>query len=315
MKIGLNTDGVGHLSLQQTLDFAAELGLDAVEFATGAWSSAPHLDLIALRQDPSARRALLADTAERGLSISALTCSGNPLDPGPSGRDHDRVTRDTIALAGELGVDRVVMMSGCPGGPGDANPNWIVVSWPPEATRNLEWQWTEVVIPYWQELVDYAQRQSVSKLCLEMHAQQVVYNVPTVLRLREAVGPVVGANLDPSHLMWMGADPLAAVEALGDAIYYVHAKDTRLEPAHRLTSRLETLSLFTDARDERAWNYVTLGHGHDEQYWREFCAALDRVGYDGVLSIEHEDPALDPLDAIRDSVALLRRAGEPLART
>src|SRR5262245_19313996 len=147
MKIGLNTDGVSHLNLAQTLDLAAELGLDYVEFATGNWSNSPHVDLAALVNDPAAQRNLLARVGDRGLAISALTCSGNPLAPGASGRAHDQVTRDTIALAGALGVDRVVMMSGCPGGPGDANPNWIVVGWPPEATQMLDWQWTEAVIP------------------------------------------------------------------------------------------------------------------------------------------------------------------------
>jgi sugar phosphate isomerase/epimerase len=137
-------------------------------------------------------------------------------------------------------------------------------------------------------------------------ASKVVYSVPTLLRLREAVGPVVGANYDPSHLMWMGAEPLAAIDALGDAIYHVHAKDTRIEPAVALHSRLETLPAAYAA--ERAWNYVTLGHGHDEEFWRDFSAALQRAGYDDVLSIEHEDQAMDPVEAVTESVALLRRA-------
>lgn len=218
MKIGLNTDSVGHLPLAETLDLAAELGLDCVEFPTGAWSTAPHVDLDRLLDSDAARRELLAQVADRGLAISALTCSGNPLHPGPTGREHDEVTRKTIALAPLLGVDRVVMMSGLPGGPGDANPNWITVSWPPETTQILDWQWTEVVIPYWRDLVGHAQAQGIHKLALEMHAHQAVYNVPTLLRLREEVGPAVGANFDPSHLMWMDADPLAAIEALGEAI-------------------------------------------------------------------------------------------------
>ena len=187
-----------------------------------------------------ARRELLARVEDRGLSISALTCNGNQLDP-VSGPDHDRVVRDTIALAPRLGVDRVILMSGCPGGPGDKWANWITVVWPPEAAEVLRWQWEESVIPYWQSTGRARARSTASrKLCIEMHGQQVVYNVPTLHRLREAVGPVVGANYDPSHLMWMGADPIAAIDALGDAIYHVHAKDTRIEPAVALRSRLET---------------------------------------------------------------------------
>jgi sugar phosphate isomerase/epimerase len=214
------------------------------------------------------------------------------------------VVRDTIALAPRLGVDRVILMSGCPGGPGDKWANWITVAWPPETAEVLRWQWEESVIPYWRDLVGHAKAHGVTKLCIEMHGQQVVYNVPTLLRLREAVGPVVGANYDPSHLMWMGADPIAAIEALGDAIYHVHAKDTRIEPIVALHSRLETVP--NAHGPERAWNYVTLGHGHDAEFWREFCAALELAGYDGVLSIEHEDQAMDPVEAVTESVRLLR---------
>ncbi len=304
MRIGLNADSLGGLSLDGMLDVAGELGIDCVELPTGAWSSAPHVSLARLLESDAARRELLAAVADRGLEISALTCNGNQLDP-TSGADHDAVVRDTIALAPLLGVQRVILMSGCPGGPGDRHANWITVAWPPEATAVLDWQWEEAVIPYWRGLVAHATGHGVERLCLEMHGQQVVYNVPTLLRLRDAVGPVVGANYDPSHLMWMGADPIAAIRALGDAIYHVHAKDTRIEPAVALTSRLDTRS--AGEAGERAWNYVTLGHGHGEEFWRAFCVALRAAGYDDVLSIEHEDQAMDPVDAVTESVALLRR--------
>jgi sugar phosphate isomerase/epimerase len=303
MKIGLNSDSLGELSLDAMLDVAAELSLDAVEFPTGAWSGAPHVDLGRLLESEGARRELRARVADRGLAISALTCNGNQLDP-VSGPGHDRVVRDTIALAPRLGVDRVILMSGCPGGPGDKWANWITVAWPPETAEVLRWQWEESVIPYWGDLVAHAEAHGVTKLCVELHGQQVVYSVPTLFRLRETVGPVVGANYDPSHLMWMGADPIAAIGALGDAIYHVHAKDTRIEPVVALHSRLETVPNAHGL--ERAWNYVTLGHGHDAKFWREFCAALELAGYDGVLSIEHEDQAMDPVEAVTESVRLLR---------
>jgi sugar phosphate isomerase/epimerase len=304
MKLGLNTDSLGGLTLDAMLDVAAELELDAVEFPTGAWSPAPHVDLARLLESEAARRELLARVADRNLAISALTCNGNQLDP-MSGSAHDQVVRDTIALATRLGVDRVILMSGLPGGPGDRWANWITVAWPPEAAEVLRWQWEESLIPYWRSLATHAEGHGVSKLCIEMHGQQVVYNVPTLLRLREAIGPVVGANYDPSHLMWMGADPIAAIDALGDAIYHVHAKDTRIEPTVGVRSRLETAS--PGQAGVRAWNYVTLGHGHDAEFWREFCSALGRAGYDDVLSIEHEDQTMDPVEAVTESVELLRR--------
>ena len=70
---------------------------------------------------------------------------------------------------------------------------------------------------------------------------------------------------------------------------------------------LETMPLFTDTPEQRAWNYVTLGDGHDETFWRRFLAALADAGYTDVLSIEHEDTTIDPVDGIRRTVDLLRR--------
>jgi len=304
VKIGLNMDSLGGLSLDAALDAAQRLGIPSVEFPTGAWSSAPHVDLDRLLESEAARDDLRGRVHDRGLSISALTCNGNQLDPvgGPA---HDEVTRKTIALAPLLEVDRVVLMSGLPGGPGDRYANWVVVAWPPEAQAVLEHQW-RVVTDYWQGLVRHAEDHGGVRLCIEMHGQQLIYNVPSLLRLREAAGPLVGANYDPSHLMWMGADPIAAVDALGDAIFHVHAKDTRIEPARvALTSRLENLPNAEAAA--RSWNYVTLGYGHDDAFWRSFCLALRRVGYDDVLSIEHEDQLMTPLEGVTKSVELLRR--------
>jgi sugar phosphate isomerase/epimerase len=306
MKIGMVTDSLGGLSFEAMLDAGAGLGLDCVEFATGNWSTAPHIDLDGLLASKSARERFTSAVRDRGLTISALTCNGNQLHPGASGREHDRVVRKTIELAPKIGVDRVVLMSGCPGAPGDKYPNWITVAWPPEATEILEWQWNKVLIPYWRRLVAFAEKKGIRHLCLELHGGQNVYNVATLTRLREACGEAVGVNFDPSHLMWMGADPIAAVEALGPAIFHVHAKDTRVDPHNAaLNSRLETRPSVR-AR-ERSWNYVTLGYGHGEDFWRAFCLALRRVGYDGVLSIEHEDMALSPMEGLRKSVELLRR--------
>lgn len=305
MKIGMVTDSLGELTFDALLDAAAGLGLDCIELATGNWSTAPHTDLDGLLADAAERDVFMRKIRERGLAISALNCSGNPLHPGLSGGEHDAVVRKTIELAPMLGVDRVVMMSGCPGAPGDKYPNWITIAWPPEATEVLEWQWNDVLIPYWRDLVGFANSKGIGRLCLEMHGQQNVYNVETLLRLRGEVGDTVGANFDPSHLLWMGADPIAAIEGLGPAIYHVHAKDTRIERAATVNSRIETKPGRLVA--ERSWNYVTLGYGQGEDFWRAFCLTLQRVGYDGVLSIEHEDMTLSPMEGMRKSVDLLRR--------
>lgn len=304
MKIGMITDSLSELSFNDVLEVAARLELDSLEFGCGNWSSAPHVDLSRLIESAPARTDFKAAIADHGLDISALNCSGNPLHPGESGKRHDAVTRDTIRLAGLLGVERVVMMSGCPGAPGDKHPNWVTTQWPAEVREILRWQWDEVLIPYWRDLVAYAANNGVKKICLELHGHQNVYSVSTLKRLRDAVGENVGANFDPSHLFWMGADPLQAVRALGPAVFHVHAKDTRLQPAAAINGVIDTVQ--ADRFRERAWSYITLGYGHGEEWWRAFCAALADAGYNDVLSIEHEDFMMPPLEGVEKSVALLR---------
>jgi sugar phosphate isomerase/epimerase len=312
MKIGMITDSLGNLSFDEMLRASAELGLETLEFACGNWSSAPHIDLAAMLDSAATRAEFVAKVHDHGLTIAALNCSGNPLHPGPQGKQHRQVTEDTIRLASLMGIDRVVMMSGLPGGPGDANPNWIITDWPPECADIQRYQWDDCIIPYWRDLVTFANNLGIGKLCLELHGHQAVYNVQTLFRLRDAVGETVGANYDPSHPIWMGADPIAAVRRLGSAIYYVHAKDTRVEP---IPAAIDGV---LDARPpnhyaERAWNYITLGYGHGETWWRQFCTALKQVGYDDVLSIEHEDMMLSPMEGMRKSVALLRNVAINLA--
>jgi sugar phosphate isomerase/epimerase len=313
MKIGMITDSLPGTDIDTLVGTAARLELDMLEFACGNWSSAPHLNLDPMLESDAERRNFRARLDAHGIGISALNCSGNPLHPGERGRRHDTVTRKTIKLASLMGVERVVMMSGCPGAPGDSNANWITTEWPPEVREILRWQWDEVLIPYWRDLVAYAKGLGIHRLCLELHGHQNVYNVRTLLTLRDIVGPTVGANLDPSHLMWMGADPIAAVRALGDSIYHVHAKDTRVDPGvAAVNGVIETTP--GDRFQTRAWNYITLGYGHGEAWWREFVASLAAAGYDDVFSIEHEDPMLPALEGVEKSVAFLRNVLVKLPR-
>lgn len=306
MKIGMVTDSLAHLSFDELLYQSAELGLDCVEFPTGNWSTAPHIELDALLESEPRRREFLAKVRDHGLEISALTANGNPLHP-KSQREQDGCLRNTIQLAALLGVERVNAMSGLPGGPGDANPNWITVAWPPECHEILDYQWNEVALPYWRDLVGFANNAGIHKICLELHGGQLVYNCQTFQRLRDEVGDTVGVNLDPSHLLWMGADPIACVRELGPSIYHVHAKDAVINGRNcAVNSRLETAHSARVA--ERSWSYVTLGYGQDETWWKQFCYALRVVGYDDVLSIEHEDVTLSRLEGVRKSVVLLRNS-------
>jgi sugar phosphate isomerase/epimerase len=278
----------------------------------GNWSAAPHANLQTLLESKQKRQEFLSVLEQNGLSLAALNCSGNQLHP-IDGERQSKVVYDTVQVAELLGVHTIVLMSGLPaGGPNDVRPNWVTCAWPLENREILDWQWNEKLLPYWEKLSAFGKQHGIKRFCIEMHGNQLVYNVPTLLKLRQATDPIVGANLDPSHLFWMGADPLAAIDALGDAIHHVHAKDTYLnEGALNLTGRLETIG--HEHVKDRAWSYITLGIGHGEQWWRQFCYRLRLNGYDGWLSIEHEDIILSRMEGMRRSVDLLKSAlaGEP----
>ncbi|MGJ7042301.1 sugar phosphate isomerase/epimerase [Shinella sp. BE166] len=304
MKLGFVSDSLGGLSFDALLDSAVRLGVSGVEVNTGGWSTAPHFDLEAMKNSADARRHFTRAFQDRGLEIIALNANGNPLHPTQP--EQGACLRDTIRLAGDLGIKTVCTMSGLPEGrAGDLMPNWVVSSWPPETQQILHYQWEERLLPFWTEIAALAKECGVERIALELHGNQYVYNVPSLLKLRAAIGPVVGANLDPSHLFWMGADPLVAAEALGDAIFHVHAKDTMLNaPVQATASLLENGSLMNIPA--RSWSYVTLGFGHGEAWWRQFCYRLTMAGYDGWLSIEHEDVLLNSLEGLEKSVALLK---------
>jgi sugar phosphate isomerase/epimerase len=312
MKLCAVSDSLGNLPFKEAARASADLGIAALEIGMGNWSSAPHANLQALLESKQKRQEFLSVFDENRLSLAALNCSGNQLHP-VDGERQSKFVYDTVRLAELIGVHTIVLMSGLPaGGPNDVTPNWVTCAWPPETGEMLEWQWNEKLLPYWEKLSAFGKEHGIKKFCVEMHGHQLVYNVPTLLRLRQVIGQSVGANLDPSHLFWMGADPLAAIDALGDAIHHVHAKDTYLnDGVLNLTGRLETIA-HKKVKD-RAWSYITLGIGHGEQWWRQFCYRLRINGYDGWLSIEHEDIVLSRIEGMRRSVDLLKNAmaGEP----
>jgi len=304
MKLGFVTDSLGAMSFTDMMDHAERMGVSGVEVNTCGWSTAPHCMMDDLLGNPNSQEAFQAEFDRRGLEIISFNANGNPLHPTDPKQGED--LKKTIRLAGEMGVKTVCTMSGLPAGSAkDKMPNWVVSSWPPETQEILRYQWEEKLIPFWTETTALAKENGVEKIALELHGNQCVYNVPSLRRLREAVGPVIGANLDPSHLFWMGADPLIAAEALGDAVYHVHAKDTFLNaPVQATTSLLENGSLMDIPA--RSWSYITLGFGHGEEWWRQFCYRLKMGGYDGWLSIEHEDVLLNSLEGLEKSVQLLK---------
>lgn len=304
MRVGVFTALLSNLSLDEVIRKLAQLNIRDVELGTGNYVTEAHCKLSMLESEMQLRE-FKKKLEDHGVAISALSSHGNPLHPDAARAQHDReVSRKTILLAERLGVPVVVDFSGCPGdSPNAKAPNWVTCPWPPDYPEVLRWQWDEVVSPYWSEQAKFAAEHGV-KIAIEMHPGFVVYNPETLLKLRGIAGPTIGCNFDPSHLFWQNIDPLEAVRLLGEAIYHVHAKDTKLY-SHNLSQAgvLDTKS-YTQVQ-ERSWLFRTCGYGHGREWWSEFISALRMYGYDYVLSIEHEDSLMAAEEGLAKSAAFL----------
>ncbi len=312
MKIGIFTALFHDRPIDEALDAVAEAGIQAVELGAGAYPGSRHLDDVGgvehLIQDAGARRTLLGKIESRGLTLDSLSVHGNPLHPDKAvAEDHHRVFENAVLLAQKLELGVVNGFSGCPGdGPRARNPNWVTCAWPDEFRDILDYQWKKVAIPYWKKQNRFLKAHGV-KFAIEAHPGFLVYNPETILRLRDAAGAQIGANFDPSHFWWQGIDPIAAVRALGEAgaVFHVHAKDTRVDPGNSaINGNLDTKS-YGDIL-HRSWVFRSVGYGHTLSWWRDFVSNLRMIGYDDVLSIEHEDGLMSNTEGLRKAMETLK---------
>jgi sugar phosphate isomerase/epimerase len=329
MKLGAYTACLHDKPVEEALGILRGLGLNSAEINSGGFLPAPHLPIERVRSSQDARDEYLGLFASAGVTLTALNCNGNPLDPNPEvGPRHAQDVRDAIELAALLGVKRVVTMSGLPASePGGRLPSWTVEPWHSVFLDALDYQWREVAIPYWRDIQARARDADV-KVCIEMHPHNVVYNPATLERLVTEVNAThVGAEMDPSHLFWQGIDPIAALDRLGGLVYNAAAKDTRINPAARVNGVLDdrfgrvrpdepgAVSLggrYTLSRwpENSSWDFVAVGRGHDVAFWSEFLKALQKIDPDMAVNIEHEDQELDQLEGLRQAaVTLLEAAG------
>ena len=308
MKLGVLTVLYQQLSLDESLDKLTALGVEAVELGTGNYPGNHHCNPEELLAAGSHIEELKRKIADRGLMISALSQHGNPLHPDEAAAQSAHETwRRTVELAERLEVPVVNAFSGCPGDhPGAKYPNWVTCAWPDDFSEVLSWQWDEKVIPYWIQEAEFALSHGV-KIAFEMHPGFVVYNPESLLRLRGAVGETIGANYDPSHLFWQGIDVVQAVKDLGreGAIFHVHAKDTRLDDENVRANGVLDTKPYSRVLD-RSWVFRTVGFGHDAGVWRDIISTLRAVGYDYVLSIEHEDSLMSIDEGLEKAVVFLK---------
>jgi sugar phosphate isomerase/epimerase len=304
MRVGVFTPLLSQVPLPAVLKKLSTFQISTVELATGNYVGDAHCK-VSMLDDPSGLSDFKKLLADNGFSISSLSCHGNPLHPDKNiAQQHREVSRKTILLAEKLGVPVMVDFSGCPGdSPNATAPNWVTCPWPPDFLKVLDWQWNEVVAPYWIEHAKFAADHGV-KIAVEMHPGFVVYNPETMLKLRSIAGKNVGCNFDPSHLFWQNIDPVAAVRVLGDAIFHAHAKDTQIYATNLPRTGVLDTKPYTDERG-RSWIFRTCGFGHGVEFWSELIATLRMFGYDYVLSIEHEDSLMSSEEGLSKAASFL----------
>ena len=329
MKLGAYTACLHDRPLPDALKTLASLGLESAEINSGGFLPPVHLPIEEIRASQGAREEYLGLFQDAGLTLTALNCNGNPLDPNPEvGPRHAQDVLDSIEVAALLGVKRVVTMSGTPAGSASGTrPVWNVLPWHSAFLDVRDYQWNEVAVPFWRKVQAHAADHDV-KVAIEMHPHNVVYNPATLERLvTETDATHVGAEMDPSHLFWQGIEPVEAVRHLGGLVFNAAAKDTRINPAARVNGVLDdrftrvlpgapdavglggdyTLSTWPG---EASWDFVAVGRGHDVTWWRGFLGALEEVDPDMAVNIEHEDQELDQLDGLRSAAeTLLEAAG------
>ena len=319
MKIGIFTALFHDRPIEESLDYIAQAGIASVELGGGAYPGSRHLDdmggIKALVEDNAKRRKLVDMVKSRNLIISAISVHGNPLHPNKDiQREHSEAFMNAVLLAEKLAGDGIMPQatvngfSGCPGdSPRAKNPNWVTCAWPDEYRQILDYQW-KLAGRYWRQQNRYL-REHNTVFAIEAHPGFLVYNPDTLLRLRKAAGDHIGCNFDPSHFWWQGIDPLIAVRTLGQAgaIFHAHAKDTKIDPLNSANNgNLDTKS-YGDVL-ERSWIFRSVGYGHDTAWWKDFVSNLRMIGYDYVLSIEHEDSLLSTKEGLHKALDVLKDA-------
>ncbi|MBQ7974375.1 MAG: sugar phosphate isomerase/epimerase [Clostridia bacterium] len=307
MNLSVMSPVLAQMSLEDAVKYLSELGVDSLELGVGGYPGTAHLDAEECVAHPEKIEEVKAILNKYNMKLSAIACHGNPVHPNKEAADkfHNQFVA-AMKVAAALGVETVITFSGCPGDcPESKNPNWVTCAWPPEYLEILEWQWNEVIIPYWKKTAALAKEIGIKKIAFEMHPGFAVYNPKTLLRLREAVGDIIGANFDPSHLFWQGIDPVEAIKSLKGAIYHFHAKDTRIDEANTAVNGVLDTGSYGDILG-RSWIFRTVGYGHNSQVWNDIISTLKAVGYDGAISIEHEDALMSSKEGLEKAIKFLK---------
>ena len=307
MKLGVLTVALGDQPLDKALGFLEDQGVQMVEIGCGGCPGTAHCDPEILLNDESELKKFVKTVESHHMEISALSVHCNTIHPNKEiAARADYETRRAVLMAEKLGVGQINTFSGCAGDCENSKyPNWVTCAWPEDYLAVLDYQWNKCLVPYWRSFVPFARQHGVNKIAFEPHPGFMVYNTETVLRIRNESGPEIGANLDPSHLIWQGMEPVQVIKKLGDAIFHFHAKDTRIDPVNAAVNGVLDTKHYSDEMN-RSWIFRTVGYGNGEAYWRDIISALRLVGYDYAVSIEHEDSLMSSPEGLKKAIAFLK---------
>ncbi len=331
MKLGVYNAILHDRPLPDALEVIADLGLTGIEINSGGFLPAVHIPTFDdILTSDAARDEYLGTFEGSGVAIAGLNCNGNPLHPNPEiGDKHAEDVRRSIRLANRLGQNRVVTMSGLPGGePGATRTNWIVNAWNSAALDVLDHQW-EIATPFWREIDALAGDLEV-EVALELHPQNLVFTTGDVYEFIDRTGAQhVGVELDASHLFWQQMDPIAVARELGPLVRQAAAKDVRINRENAalygvLDNRFRRLGpdeprvnlggdeWVNEWPRNSAWDFVALGKGHDLGFWTEWLRALHEIDPGMLVNIEHEDVELGRIEGLEVAAGVLMQADAAL---
>ncbi|MCI8549736.1 MAG: sugar phosphate isomerase/epimerase [Lachnospiraceae bacterium] len=306
MKLGVLTVPLSEMPVGQALSYLKGLGAQAVEIGCGGFPGNAHCDPEVLLKDRAKLKEFKETIKASGLEISAFSAHGNAVHPDEeTAKKAVRDFENAVYMAEEMEVGVVNTFSGCPGdSEGSRYPNWVTCPWPDDFTKILDYQWNDKLLPYWRKAAEFAGSHGV-KVAFEMHPGFCVYNTETMLRIHREIGPALGANYDPSHLFWQGMDGISSIRELAGIIYHVHAKDCKIDAMNTARTGVLDTKPYGDEL-HRSWIFRTVGYGHDLETWKDIISALRMAGYDGAVSIEHEDSLMSVKEGLEKAVSFLK---------
>lgn len=294
---------------------ASEFGYDGLEIA----ASGDHLDVEKAAKDPEYVKAKKETLAKYGLKTWAisvhlqgqLVCDLNDkraeaFAPAETHGDPERMrawaveqVKYAAQAAHNLGVEIITGFTGS-----SIWPMWY--SFPPTPESMIE-EGFAYFAKMWNPILDVFDQYGV-KFALEVHPTEIAFDIVTAERALKAIGgrKAFGFNFDPSHLLWQGMNPAQFIREFPDRIYHVHMKDV----AVRLDGRSGILGSHLDfGQAGRGWDFRSLGRGDVD--FEDIIRELNRIGYQGPLSVEWEDSGMDREHGAREACEFVRNLEFP----